>query len=323
MAHFDLILDDLRSYAPDLAVPDGLTTFWDDTVAQARALDLAATFVAHDAGLSVIDTFDVTFAGFGGTPIRAWLHLPAGATDPLPAVVEYVGYGGGRGLAHERTLYAQAGWAHMVVDTRGQGSGWSVGATADPDTTGAPRARGVLTDGLLDPNDHYYRRVYVDGVRAVDAVRSHPLVMPDQVVVTGASQGGGISIAVAALVDGLAGAAPDVPFLSDFPRATTLLDQEPYADVARYLAAHRDHVEPARRTLAHIDVAILGRWATAPALFSVGLMDVTCPPSTVYAAYNHYGGPKEIREYPYNDHEGGGPFHDVVKLRWLTDRFNA
>ena len=49
-------------------------------------------------------------------------------------------------------------------------------------------------------------------------------------------------------------------------------------------------------------------------------MDDICPPSTVYAAFNAYGGPKEIREYPYNEHEGGQGFHDRVKLRWLAER---
>ena len=73
-------------------------------------------------------------------------------------------------------------------------------------------------------------------------------------------------------------------------------------------------------TLSYFDVAILGRRATAPALFSVGLMDETCPPSTVYAAYNHYGGPKEIREYAFNDHEGGEGFHEVALMRWLATR---
>jgi cephalosporin-C deacetylase-like acetyl esterase len=62
-----------------------------------------------------------------------------------------------------------------------------------------------------------------------------------------------------------------------------------------------------------------GRRATAPALFSVGLVDQVCPPSTVYAAFNHYAGPAEIREYPFNDHEGGGGFHDLVKVRWLSE----
>ena len=93
--------------------------------------------------------------------------------------------------------------------------------------------------------------------------------------------------------------------------------------MARYLAVPRDHVEAALRTLAYFDGVRLGRRATAPALFSVGLMDQICPPSTVYAAFNAYGGPKEIIEYPYNDHEGGQAFHDVAKLRWLAERFRA
>ncbi|HZL32575.1 MAG TPA: acetylxylan esterase, partial [Verrucomicrobiae bacterium] len=173
------------------------------------------------------------------------------------------------------------------------------------------------TRGILDPTTYYYRRVYVDAVRAVEAVRLHPAVDPRRVALTGASQGGGISIAVAGLVPDLAAALPDMPFLSDLPRAITLLDRDPYAEVARYLKAHRDHVDQALATLAYFDVAILGRAAAAPAIFSVGLMDETTPPSTVFAAFNWYGGPKEIREYPFNDHEGGEGFHDLAKIRWL------
>jgi cephalosporin-C deacetylase len=52
-------------------------------------------------------------------------------------------------------------------------------------------------------------------------------------------------------------------------------------------------------------------------LFSVALMDEITPPSTVYAAYNGYGGPKEIVEYAYNDHEGGGEHHQAAKVEWL------
>ena len=85
-----------------------------------------------DNGLALIETFDVAFSGFGGDRIRGWLHRPVGTSGPIPAVVEFLGYGGGRGLPHEKTIYAQAGFVHFVMDTRGQGSGWSVGDTADP-----------------------------------------------------------------------------------------------------------------------------------------------------------------------------------------------
>ena len=320
MPQSDLPLAELRRYAPLIDVPADLDDFWAATLADARRHALAPVFDAIDNGLSVISTFDVTYAGFDGSPIRAWLHLPADRPGPFPAVVEYIGYGGGRGLPHERVLWAAAGYAHLVMDTRGQGSTWAVGDTPDPDGAGAPFHPGFMTQGIMDPTTYYYRRVFTDAVRAVEAVRAHPRIDPSRVALTGASQGGGISIAVAALVPDLLGAMPDVPFLSDFRRAITFADSDPYGEIVRYLKAHRDHVDRALSTLAYFDVAALGRRASAPALFSVGLMDEICPPSTVYAAFNAYGGPKEIREYPFNDHEGGQAFHEVVKLRWLAER---
>ena len=319
MAYYDLPTDELRTYTPELAVPPDLDRFWAATLAEAREGPLDPRLTAVETGLTVIETYDVEYAGYGGSRIRGWLHLPVRRDGRLPAVVEYLGYGGGRGLPHERFLFAAAGYAHLVMDTRGQGSGWSVGDTADPDRRGAPAHPGFMTDGILDPQAYYYRRVFTDAVRAVELVRGHDAVDPDRVAVTGGSQGGGISIAVAGLADGVAAVAPDVPFLCDFPRAITLVDTHPYAEIARYLKVHRDHVGQAHETLAYFDGAILGRRATAPALFSVAFMDETCPPSTVYAAFNHYGGPKEMREYPFNDHEGGQGFHDVAKLRWLAE----
>jgi cephalosporin-C deacetylase len=318
VSFYDLPLTELRSYRPELAVPADLDEFWAGTLADARRHDLAATFAPVETGLSVIETYDVTYAGFGGQPIRGWLQLPARREGRLPAIVEYVGYGGGRGLPHERNLYAQAGYAHLVMDTRGQGSAWSVGETPDPDAIGGPQHPGFMTRGVLDPHTYYYRRVFTDAVRAVEAVRSHPAVDPARVAVTGGSQGGGITVAVAGLVDDLAGAAPDVPFLCDFPRATSIVDTMPYGEIAKYLKVHRDQVDQVFGTLAYFDGAILGRGATAPSLFSVGLMDQICPPSTVYGAYQYYAAGKEIVEYPYNDHEGGQGFHDIAKLRWFA-----
>ncbi len=61
-----------------------------------------------------------------------------------------------------------------------------------------------------------------------------------------------------------------------------------------------------------------------PALFSVALMDEVCPPSTVFAAYHHYGaGPhvaKMINVYPHNGHEGGGPYQLDAQLDWFAER---
>ena len=110
---------------------------------------------------------------------------------------------------------------------------------------------------------------------------------------------------------------PEVPFLCHYRRATHLIATMPYAEISSYLKAHRDQVDQVFRTLSYFDGVNFAARATAPALFSVGLMDEICPPSTVYAAYNHYAGPKQIKAYEYNNHEGGGSFHTLEKLRFL------
>jgi cephalosporin-C deacetylase len=317
----DLTLPELWAYAPELPEPDGLDAFWSRTLAEQAAYPLDVRLEPVESGLVAVETFDVTFAGFGGDPVHAWLHLPAArlrGDAKLAGVVQFQGYNGGRGLPHEHVFWALAGYAHLVMDTRGQGSGWAVGSTGDPHGTG-PSTPGFLTRGIAHPDAHYYRRVFVDAVRAVAVLQGHESV--DRVAVTGVSQGGGIALAAGALAElsgaGVAAVMPDVPFLCDFRRAADLPALEPYAEIGRYLAAHRDEVDLVFDTLAHFDGAILARRAQAPALFSVAVMDTICPPSTVFAAYGSYAGPKEMAVYEFNDHEGGGPFQQARQLAWL------
>jgi cephalosporin-C deacetylase len=322
MPQFDLPLDQLVDYAPDLPEPADFEAFWKNTLAEAAGRDISAVFTPVDTGLALIESWDVTYAGFGGEPVRGWLHLPAHREGPLPCVVQYAGYGGGRGLAHESVLWAVAGYAHFTMDTRGQGSAGSLGDTPDPHGS-APSVPGFMTRGILDPADYYYRRVFVDAVRAVEAARGHQAVDRDRVAVAGGSQGGGIALAVAGLVPDLAALLCDVPFLCHIRRATELTGDAPYAEIARYLGRHRDQLATVFETLSYFDGAVLARRGTAPALFSVGLMDTTCPPSTVYAAYNAYPARKEIRVYPYNNHEGGQSVQQAEQLRWLSGVFGA
>jgi cephalosporin-C deacetylase len=123
----------------------------------------------------------------------------------------------------------------------------------------------------------------------------------------------------------LAGAAPDVPFLCHFRRATELTDSMPYGEITQFLAGWRDQVDSAYRTLSYFDGVNLGRRATAPALFSVALMDPVCPPSTVFAAFNSYGEradvAKDINVYSHNQHEGGAGYQVEAQLDWFRDRF--
>jgi cephalosporin-C deacetylase len=317
----DLPADQLEAYRPTLDVPPDLAGFWATTLEEAAAVPVDAVFETVDAGLRTVEVFDVSFTGFGGQRVHAWLRVPAPRTGPLPCVVQYIGYGGGRGLAHENLLWSAAGYAHLVMDTRGQGSQSTIGDTGDEAYSG-PAHPGFMTRGILDPADYYYRRLYVDAVRAVDAARAHEAV-DGRVAVAGGSQGGGLALAVAALRDDLTATMPDVPFLCDFPRAMRIADRGPYRELATFAKVHRGDLAGVMRTLSYFDNVNLAPRSTAPALFSVALQDAICPASTVYAAYHAYAGAKEIRIYPFNDHEGGEAYHQVEQLRWLAERFSG
>ena len=316
MVYTDLPEEDLRRYRSDQSEPSDFDDFWAVTLKEARSLGDATVVRPLDTGLVTIDTFDVTFPGFGGQPVRAWLRVPVGRTGPLPTVVQYVGYGGGRGHQLENLLIASAGFAHLQMDTRGQGSGWSRGDTPDVGPAG-PQVPGVMTRGIEDPQTYYYRRLFTDAVRAVDAARGLDVVDPARVAVLGQSQGGGTALAVAALVPDVSAVVAHVPFLCDFPRATVVTDEYPFREVADYLATHRHRRDAVHRTLSYFDGVNFSRRAQAPARFSVALMDAIVPPSTVFAAFHEYAGPKDLAVWRYNGHEAGGADDDQAALEFL------
>ncbi|MAT42929.1 MAG: acetylxylan esterase [Anaerolineaceae bacterium] len=318
MAFFDLPLHELQQYKPQREEPADFDQFWQKTLSEARLVDWQPQFVSIDQPLVFVDVFDVTFPGFEGQKIRGWLLIPKNTRQPLPCVVEYIGYGGGRGKPMEWLNWVNAGYAHFIMDTRGQGASWRTGDTPD-NFTDDERGQfpGFMTRGIQNPQSYYYRRLITDAVRAVDAAQSHPMVDETRIIITGGSQGGGLTLAAAGLRQDVSAALPEVPFLCHYRRATQLTNSDPYYEITNYLKNYRDQVETVFHTLSYFDGVNFAARATAKALFSVGLMDPICPPSTVYAAFNHYAGTKEIAIYSYNEHEGGGIDHFYKKMEFL------
>lgn len=317
----DFGLEELVGYRPEPTAPHDFDAFWQRTLEEARSHAVAVKVedVTGRFRLHTVEVEDVRFPGWNGESVAAWLVRPRVAEGPLPVVVTYLGYSGGRGLPTEHLLWSAAGYAQLVVDSRGQGHDTpdlSAGA-------GTQWAEGFMTRGIETPETYYYRRLITDCVRAVDAVTDLPGLDAGRVVVAGGSQGGGLAVAVAGLMgDRVAAALPDVPFLCQFRRAARISGDGPYQELAKYLRWHSRHrVEPTFATLDYFDGVHFAQRATAPALFSVGLMDPVCPPSTVYAAFNHYAGEdRTMTVWPFADHGGGYGSHPPVQLAWLAER---
>ncbi|MEU6143864.1 acetylxylan esterase [Streptomyces sp. NPDC047081] len=325
MPAFDLPIRELEQYRPDVQEPPDFDEFWRDTLKEAAQAEELAAMTPVRTGLRLTDTWDVTFRGFAGDPVRAWYSRPAGVRERLPAVVEYAGYGRGRGLPHERLTWVNAGYAHLLMDNRGQGDQYgNGGATPDPHAS-APGGPGPAARGLPAPRDYHFRRLITDAVRAVTAVRALPGVDGERVAAVGNSQGGGLALAVAGLVPDLAAAAVTAPFLCGIRRALDLTDASPYGEISAYLAVHRGEEAAVYRTLSYMEGISFARRAAAPVHFGVGLRDTVCPPSGAYAACNRYAElsgvdpRKEIHAYPFNGHEGGDAVHVRRQLDWLAE----
>ena len=316
MAWYDLPLEQLREYRTGTAEPDGLDGWWASKVEEARAQAEPPKLTRYEPEIyGSLEVYDAEFSGARGDRISAWYLKPEGAAGKT--IVKFIGYGGGRGAAHEHTLLASLGYAVFVMDSRGQGGRWSVGTTGDNDP--GPENSLVMTRGIASPETYYYTRMFTDAVRAVDTALE--LGGEPMVAVSGASQGGALSLAAAALAaDKVALCHADVPFLCDIQRAITLAPSAPYTEIPDFLNENITLAGAALTTLRYIDCALLARRISARTLVSAGLMDIVCPPSTVFAAYNEITAAKQIEVYPYSGHSVPR-VHTEVQLRHLRDHF--
>jgi cephalosporin-C deacetylase len=316
LMHFDLPLADLERYESTQRDPEDFEAFWTDTLESARAIPLDMTLEEVESPLTTVRVYDLRFSGFDGTRVRGWVRVPADHSVGA-AVIQFHGYGRGRGEPVENLLWASAGLVHVEVDTRGQGWATSRGSTPDVSERSGSTP-GFVTLGIHDRATYYYRRVFTDAVRAVDAARAMALVDPARIGVYGISQGGASALAAAALVPDVRAVAVRVPFMTDIPRAVRVTDAAPYAELSAYFSHYRDSVQEIERdVLPYFDGINFARRSTAPAVIVAALMDRVCPPSTTFAVHRAYAGRKHLVVREFNGHEAGGVEDELLAIEHL------
>jgi cephalosporin-C deacetylase len=300
----DMPLSQLMEYQGRNPRPADMEEYWDAALEEMRAVDPAVELAPHRLNAPFAECFDLYFTGAGGARVHAKYLRPLHAREPHPAVLMFHGYSGSSGDWCDKLNYVAQGFSVAALDCRGQG-----GLSEDAGGVVGNTLRGHIIRGLEDqPQKLLFRQIYLDCAQLAGLVMAMPEVDADRVGATGGSQGGGLTLACAALEPRVRRAAPVFPFLCDYRRVWEMdLATNAYEELRTYFRLfdpRHEREEEVFNRLGYIDNQHLAHRIRAEVLMAVGLMDTICPPSTQFAAYNKIQSQKSLLIYPDFGHEG-------------------
>ncbi len=303
MPLIDMPLEELLQYQGINPCPPDYDTFWDTAVRNMKEIDPRVELVPSEFTVPYAECFDLYFTGTGGARIHAKYLRPKNREEPHPAIIHLHGYSASSAGWAEKLSYVAMGFSVAALDCRGQG-----GLSQDIGGIVGTTLNGHIIRGIDDvPQNMLFHNIFLDTAQLAGIVMNMPDVDENRVGAMGGSQGGGLTIACAALEPRIKRAAVGFPFLCDYKRVWQMdLCVDAYAELATYFRAfdpeHKRENEIFTK-LGYIDVQHLARRIQGEVLMFTGLMDKVCPPSTQFAAYNKIRSPKHVKIYPDFAHE--------------------
>lgn len=312
MPLIDMPLAELRNYTGTNPKPSDHDPYWAQALAEMRSVDPQVELVPNDFSVPFAECYDLWFTGVRGARIHAKYLRPVGKTEPHPAVLLFHGYGGHTGSWWDKLAYVGLGFSFAALDCRGQ-----AGQSQDTGGTLGYTQRGHIIRGLDDkPENLLFRHIFLDTAQLASIVMGFPEVDAARVGCMGGSQGGGLSLACAALEPRIRRVSSTYPFLCDYQRVWKMdLAVAAYEELRIFFRSFdplHEREEELFTRLGYIDVQHLADRIEGEVLMGVGLMDTVCPPSTQFAAYNKIRSTKSMAIYPDYGHEGLLGFDDRI-----------
>jgi cephalosporin-C deacetylase len=312
MPLIDLPLDQLHNYQGRNPKPADFDAYWDRALTELAAQPDEIELIPAEFQCTIADCFHLWFTGVGGSRVHA-KYLRPKSTINGPGALIFHGYSWHSGDWNDKLALVSEGFSVMALDCRGQG-----GLSHDQGTHEGTTFYGHIIRGAADPNPDrlLYRQLYLDTAQIARILMGMPEVDPNRIAAMGGSQGGGLTLACAALCPQIKRAAPAYPFLCDWKRVWEMdLAGGAYQairDWFKFFDPRHEQEEGFWNRMGYIDVQHLAPRIRAETLMATGLMDSICPPSTQFAAYNKIPGKKNVVIYPDFGHEGLPGFSDMT-----------
>ena len=297
MGYIERQSKELYEYLPPLTKEPDFDAFWEETLKQTKSEPLNAKIEKVEYMSPYIELYNVTFDGFGSFPIKAIYMVPTFVEKKdLPCFVNFHGFTDSKGTPVDFMPWLMMGMAVFSMDCREQS-----GDTGNCAHSGA-LVGNVVTKGILDKYEYYFRAVYMDCIKALDFVCQQKEINKERIVIHGASQGGALTMATAALDDRPYLAIADIPSNCNFEERVKEA-QGSFSAITDYLRLYPERTDTALSTLSYFDNMNLADRIKCKLFAQVGLRDEICPAKWYFAAYNRVTSEKSIRINPFGVHE--------------------
>lgn len=281
---------------PTVTMPDDFNSFWQKAIEDLKKVPVDAKLeLLKERSTATVDVYQLNLQNIGASRVYGILCVPK-KEGKYPAVLKVPGagvrpYNGDIALAEKGFITLEIGIHGVPVNLNPE--------VYNDLRTGA--LAGYPSFNLDNKNSFYYKRVYLGCIRAIDYLVDHPSYDGTNLAVQGGSQGGALSIVTTALDKRVKYLVAFYPALSDvtgylFNRA---------GGWPHYFNAYNkvlNNTPPKLETCQYYDVVNFAKQLTVPGFYSWGFNDETCPPTSMYAAYNSITAPKELAIYKETGH---------------------
>ncbi|MCC7491674.1 MAG: acetylxylan esterase [Fimbriimonadaceae bacterium] len=285
---------DLAKIGPSAPEPADFDAWWTAQKQLVAAIPLDAQLTRSDKfSTAEVEVFELSLANLNGSRVRGWFCRPA-APGKYPALLQIPGAGVGP--------TGPAAWSgRTALSINISVHDYPVTETKEFFTALAGQG-GALFDysrqGRESRETYYFRRVFLSFVRCIDFLTGQADWDGRNMQVTGSSQGGASTLTACGLDQRVTAGCANVPAMCDHTgllvgRASGWPRLIPTADAQNVVT-----------TAGYFDAVNFARRIKCPILVSLGLIDRTCPATTVAAAYNLIpAAGKKLIVYPRMGHE--------------------